>query len=56
MQRSTNRRRRDTNITVSGYAWLATDHLKLPLALIRKLALRFVGPFLVTSAVGAVSF
>ena len=56
MQRSANRRLRDTDIIVGGYAWLATDHLKLPSALSRKLALHFIGPFLVTSSVGAVFF
>ena len=48
--------RRPADIVVGGYAWLSTEHLKWALGLSQKLAAKFVGPFQVTDAVGAVSF
>ena len=56
MAKHANRRRRSADIVVGGYAWLSTEHLKLALGLLPKLAAKFVGPFRVTDAVGAVSF
>ena len=56
MAKLSNRHRRPADIVVGGYAWLSTEHLKLALGLSRKLAAKFVGPFRVTDAVGAVSF
>ena len=55
MAKHTNRRHRPADIVVGGYAWLSTEHLKLAPGLSRKLAAKFVGPFRVTDAVGAVS-
>ena len=56
MAKHVNHHRRPANIVVGGYAWLSTEHLKLALGLSRKLAAKFVGPFWVVSAVGAMSF
>ena len=51
-----NRHCRPANVVVGGYAWLSAAHLKLAPGLLRKLAAKFVGPFWVIAAVGAVSF
>ena len=51
-----NRRCRPADVVVGGYAWLSTEHPKLAPGLSRKLAAKFVGPFCVVAAVGAVSF
>ena len=56
MARHANRRCRPANVVGGGYAWLLTEHLKLAPGLLRKLAAKFVGPFCVIAAVGAVSF
>ena len=56
MAKHANRRRRPADVVIGGYAWLSTEHLKLALGLSCKLAAKFVGPFWVTDAVGAVSF
>ena len=56
MEKHANWRRRPADIVVGGYAWLLTEHLKLAPGLSRKLAAKFVGPFHVIAAVGAVSF
>ena len=56
MAKHANWHRRPANIVVGGYAWLSTEHLKLAPGLSRKLAAKFVGPFRVIAAVGAMSF
>ena len=56
MAKHANRCRRPADIVVGGYAWLSTEHLKLAPGLSRKLAAKFVRPFCVVAAVGAVSF
>ena len=56
MLRHANRRRRDVAIVPGAFAWLSTEHLKLPSSLSRKLAARFAGPFRVLRAIGPVSF
>ena len=56
MTKHANRPRRHADVVVGGYAWLSTEHLKLAPGMSRKLAAKFVGPFRVTDAVGAVSF
>ena len=48
--------RRPANVVIGGYAWLSTEHLKLAPGLSQKLAAKFVRPFCVIAAVGAVSF
>ena len=47
---------RPADIVVGGYAWLSTEQLKIAPGLSCKLAAKFVGPFWVIAAVGAVSF
>ena len=56
MAKHANRHHRPADIVVGGYAWLLTEHLKLAPGLSRKLTAKFVGPFRVIAAVGAVSF
>ena len=56
MAKHANWRHRPADVVVGGYAWLSTEHLKLPPGLSRKLAAKFVGPFHVVAAVSAVSF
>ena len=56
IEKHANWRRRPANVVVGGYAWLSTEHLKLAPGLSRKLATKFVGPFCVLAAVGAMSF
>ena len=56
MAKCANWRHRPANVVVGGYAWLSTEHLKLAPGLSQKLAAKFVGPFRVVAAVGAVSF
>ena len=56
MAKHTNWRHRPANVVIGGYAWLSTEHLKLAPGLSQKLAAKFVGPFRVVAAVGAVSF
>ena len=56
MAKHANRRRRPADVVVGSYAWLSTEHLKLAPGLSRKLAAKFVGPFCVVAAVGAVYF
>ena len=56
MAKHANWRRRPANIVIGGYAWLSTEHLKLAPGLSGKLAAKFVGPFWVLAAVGAMSF
>ena len=56
MAKHANWRRRPADIVVSGYAWLSNEHLKLAPGLSRKLPAKFVGPFWVVAAVGAMSF
>ena len=56
MAKHTNRCRRPANVVVGGFAWLLTEHLKLASGLSQKLAAKFVGPFCVIAAVGAMSF
>ena len=56
MAKHANWRRRPADVVVGGYAWLSTEHLKLAPGLSQKLAAKFVGPFRVIVAVGAVSF
>ena len=56
MAKHANWRRQPADVVVGGYAWLSMEHLKLAPGLSRKLAAKFVGPFRVTDAVGAVSF
>ena len=51
-----NQHRRPANVVVGGYAWLSTELLKLAPGLSQKLTAKFVGPFCVIAAVGAVSF
>ena len=56
MAKHANRHRRPADIVIGGYAWLLTEHLKLAPGLSCKLAAKFVGPFWVIAAVGAMSF
>ena len=56
MAKHANQCHRPAVIVVGGYAWLSTEHLKLAPGLSQKLAAKFVGPFRVVAAVGAVSF
>ena len=56
MAKHSNRHRRPAGIVVGSYAWLSTEHLKLAPGLLRKLAAKFVEPFWVVVAVGAMSF
>ena len=56
MAKHANQHCHPADVVVGGYAWLSTEHLKLALGLSQKLAAKFVGPFQVTDAVGAVSF
>ena len=56
MAKHANRCRRLADVVIGGYAWLSTEHLKLSPGLSGKLAAKFVGPFRVIAAVGAVSF
>ena len=56
MAKHANWHHRPANIVVGGYAWLSTEHLKLAPGLSRKPATKFVGPFRVVAAVGAMSF
>ena len=51
-----NRCRRPADVVIGGYAWSSAEHLKLAPGLLQKLATKFVGPFRVVSAVGAMSF
>ena len=55
MAKRANWRPRTADIVVGEFAWLSREHLKLALGLSRKLAAKFVGPFWVTDAIGAVS-
>ena len=56
MAKHANQCRRPADIVVGGYAWLSTEYLKLAPKLSHKLAAKFVGPFWVIAAVGAMSF
>ena len=56
MAKHANRRRRPADVVIGGYAFLSTEHLKLAPGLLRKLAAKFVEPFWVVAAVGAMSF
>ena len=56
MAKHANHCRRPANIVIGGYAWLSTEYLKLAPGLSCKLAAKFLGPFQVVAAVGAVSF
>ena len=56
MAKHANQRRRPADVVVGGYALLLTEHLKLAPGLSQKLTAKFIGPFWVTDAVGAVSF
>ena len=56
MVKHSNRRHRPADILIGGYAWLSTEHLKLAPGLSQKLAAKFVGPFWVFAAIGAMSF
>ena len=56
MAKHANRRRRPAGVVVGGYAWLSAEHLKLAPGLSQELAAKFVGPFHVVAAVGAVLF
>ena len=56
MAKHANWRRRPADVVVGGYAWLSTEHFKLAPGLSQKLAAKFVGPFCVVAAVGAMSF
>ena len=56
MAKHANRHRRPAKVVVGGYAWLSTEHLKLAPGLLQKLGAKFVGPFHVVAAVGALSF
>ena len=56
MTKHANRSHRPADIVVGGYAWLLTEHHKHAPGLSHKLAAKFVGPFWVIAAVGAVSF
>ena len=56
MARHANQRRRPADVVIGSYAWLSTEHLKLAPGLSRKLAAKFIGPFWVVAAVGAMSF
>ena len=56
MAKHANRCRRPADVVVGGYAWLSTEHLKLAPGQSQKLAAKFVGPFRIIAAVGAVSF
>ena len=56
MARHANRHQRPADVVIGGYAWLLTEHFKLAPGLSHKLAAKFVGPFRVVAAVGAVSF
>ena len=56
MAKHANRHCRPADVVVGGYACLATEHLKLAPGLSQKLAAKFVGPFRVVAAVGALSF
>ena len=56
MAKHANRHRRPADVVVGGYAWLSTEHLKLAPGLSRKLAAKFVRPFWIVAAVGAVCF
>ena len=47
---------RPADVVVGDYAWLLTEHLKLAPGLLQKLAAKFLGPFRVIAAVGAMSF
>ena len=46
----------EVTFAVDSYAWLSTDHLKLPTNLSRKLASRYVGPFKVIEQINPVAF
>ena len=56
MAKHANHHRRPADIVVDGYAWMSAEHLKLALGLSHKLAAKFVGPFWVVAAIGAMSF
>ena len=56
MAKHANQHRRSADVVVCGYAWLSTEHLKLAPGLSQKFVAKFVGPFWVTDAVGAVPF
>ena len=56
MAKHANHCRRPADIFIGGYAWLSTEYLNLAPGLSRKLTAKFVGPFCVVAAVGAVSF
>ena len=56
MAKYPNQRCRPADVVIGGYAWLSTEHLKLAPGLLQKLAAKFVGPFCVVAAVGAMSF
>ena len=56
MAKHANRHCRPANVAIGDHAWLSTEHRKLAPGLSRKLAAKFVGPFRVVAAVGAMSF
>ena len=46
----------EVTFAVDSYAWLSTDHLKLPTNLSQKLASHYVGPFKVIEQINPVAF
>ena len=56
MTKSANKHRRDVQFSVGDLVHVSTAHLKLPAGLTRKLTPLFVGPFVVTERIGAVSY
>ena len=56
MAKHANWHRRPADVVIGDYALLSTEHLKLAPGLLQKLAAKFVEPFRVVAAVGAVSF
>ena len=46
----------EVTFAADSYAWLSTDHLKLPTNLSQKLASRYIGPFKVIEQINPVAF
>ena len=56
MATQANKHRRIVPFREGSYVWLSTEHLRLPSGLSRKLASKFVGPFLISSQINPVAF
>ena len=46
----------EITFTVDSYAWLSTDHLKLPTTLAQKLASHYVSPLKMIELINSVAF